>query len=82
MMESIDLLNDPVFSTSVEAEVQSANLDLLLHLLHSLHQLCVVLVQEVHLQLQVIQLSLHLLLQARSLSATFHLHIQTGLQGL
>lgn len=58
------------------------DLDLLLHLLAALAQLLVVLGQQIHLQLQLVDVSLQLLLQLQTLSSALHLHIQTGLQRL
>lgn len=61
---------------------KSVNLDLLLRLLAALAELGVALGEQIHLKLQLIDFSLQLLLQLQALGSTFHLHVQTGLQGL
>lgn len=58
-----------------------SDLDLLLHLLVALAELCVALGEQVHLQLQVVDVRLQLLLQLQSLRLAFHFHVQGGLQG-
>lgn len=54
----------------------------MLHLLAVLAELGIVLGQQVHLQLQLVDVSLQLLLQLQSICFASHLRIQTGLQGL
>lgn len=60
----------------------SSDLNLLLHLLAVLVELSIVLVEQVHLQLQLTDVCLKFLLELQSLCSAFHLHVQTSLQRL
>lgn len=62
--------------------ILSSDLDLLLHPLGVLAELCIVLGEQVHLQLQLVDVSLQFLLQLQAFCSAFHLYIQTGLHRL
>ncbi len=75
-------VKQPIYQKNKTRWISSSDLNLLLHLLAVFAELSVVLGEQIHLQLQLVDVRLQFLLEPQALCSAFHLHIQTGLQGL